>query len=79
MTDPDLIASALQLRTDGLTYKQIGEVLGVDTRKAWKLCNMERGKALQRETHKRYVDRGNIAIADMTEAEKTVYFARITS
>lgn len=49
---------AKELRAQGLTYREIGERLGVDPAKAWRLCNLEASRANQRDSEKRWRARG---------------------
>lgn len=67
---------AMRLRADGLTYKAIGEALGISEKKAWVLVNREQYNQTVRESMQRYIARGNIAIVDMPEAERRAYFKR---
>jgi Homeodomain-like domain len=43
----DLTLQALQLRASGATYRQIGEVLGIDKMTAWRLVQEESAKEIQ--------------------------------
>lgn len=65
MTREEMVASARAMRGIGLTYKAIGEKLGISKAKAWKMVNAERYNASTAESRERWIKRGKIALCDM--------------
>lgn len=52
-----LDAQAQTLRAEGLTYREIGERMGEDTKKAWRRCNRERDRDHGRAYKARHAER----------------------
>jgi hypothetical protein len=58
------------LRRQGKSYREIDFLLELPLGKAWQINNRERHNANSRESVRRYVARGGVALCDMEPSKK---------
>lgn len=75
----DLKERVKNLRAGGFTYEQIGRMVGVTSFKAWRLCNEEEYKRINKSSRHRRGLRNGKALADMSQEEIMAWYKTLVT